>query len=96
MRSIWAVTRHTFAQCLRMKIAVMFIILLGVLLAVLPAVMEGDGTLAGKIRTFLAYGLSSTQMLLILVTIFVSTAVVSWDIRTKQIFTIATKPVSRW
>jgi len=96
MRGIWAVSRQTLAQALRMKIALMFILLLGVFLAVLPALMEGDGTLAGKIQTFLAYGLSATQLLLILITVFVSTAVVSQDIRDKHIFTIATKPVSRW
>ncbi|MGA2266255.1 MAG: hypothetical protein ABSH10_07485, partial [Phycisphaerae bacterium] len=60
MRRIWAVTRQTFAQCLRMKVAAAFIILLGVTLAILPVTMKGDGTLAGRIRTLLSYGCGMT------------------------------------
>jgi len=96
VRTIWAVARQTYSQCLRMKIAAMFILLLAVFLAVLPTIMEGDGTLTGKVRTFLSYGMSATQLLLILVTIFTAAGVVSGDIRTKQIFTVASKPVRRW
>jgi len=96
MGSIWAVARHTFAQCLRMKIAVAFIILLAVVLGTMPFVMKGDGTLAGQIRTFLSYGTSITSVLLTLVTIFVACGVVSFDVRDKQVFTVATKPIARW
>ncbi len=96
MRRIWAVTRHTFAQCLRMKVAAAFIVLLGVTLAVLPAIMKGDGTLAGKIRTLLSYGSSLTALLLSAVTIFASVAVVASDVSDKQVFLVVTKPLARW
>jgi hypothetical protein len=96
MRRIWAVTRHTFAQCLRMKVAVAFIVLLAVTLAVLPAIMKGDGTLAGKIRTLLSYGGSLTSLLLSAVTIFASVAVVASDVADKQVFLVVTKPLARW
>ncbi len=96
MFRLWAVARHTFRQCLRMKVAGLFIILLAVGLGVLPFLMEGDGTLAGRIRTFLSYGATMTAVLLGLVTIFLSTAVITSDVRGKQIFSVATKPISRW
>ena len=96
MSRIWAVARQTFAQCMRMKVAVVFVLLLAAALATMPFIMEGDGTLAGKIRTYLAYSTALISVLLSLVTIFVSVSVVASDIRDKQIFTVAVKPVGRW
>jgi len=96
MRSLWAVARHGFAQCLRMKVAGLFIVLLAVALGSMPFIMTADETLAGRTRTFFAYGVGLTSLLLSLVTIFVSVGVVSSDVRTKQIFTVATKPLARW
>lgn len=96
MRGIWAVAKQTLAQCLRMKVAVAFIVLLAAILCALPFVVEGDGTLAGRIRTLLAYGTSATSVLLSLVTIFLAVGVVSSDVRRKQIYMVATKPLARW
>jgi len=96
MGGIWAVLRHTFAHCLRMKVGVAFIILLVVILVVLPLVVKGDGTLAGKIKTFLATGSSLTALLLSAVTIFLSILVVTSDVQHKQIFIVASKPIARW
>lgn len=94
--SLWAVARHTFSQCLRMKIAAAFIVLLGVLLSVLPFMMKGDGTLAGSIRTFLSYSISATGVLLSLVTVLATARVVTSDVEEKQIYLLAVKPVARW
>lgn len=96
MRTVWAVARQTFSQCIRMKIAVMFIIVLGILLAVLPTwMLQEQNPLSDRIRLFLSYGTGATQALLIIIAIFASTSVVSSDIQYKQIFTLATKPLGR-
>lgn len=96
MRGIWTLARHTFAQALRMKVAGVFLLLLALALGVMPFAMRGDGTLAGRVRTLLAYGMGVTAVLLSLVTIFVSTSVITSDVRQKQIFSVVTKPLSRW
>ena len=96
MRGLWTVSRHTFAQALRMKVAGVFILLLIVALVALPFMMKGDGTLAGKTRTFLNYSTAATSALLSLITIFVSTAVITSDVRGKQVFTVVSKPLPRW
>lgn len=96
MRRLWAVTRQTFAQCVRMKVAAVFILLLAITLAAMPALMKGDGTLAGRIRTLLNYGAALTALLLSVVTIFASVAVVASDVADKQVFLVATKPLPRW
>lgn len=96
MRNIWAVTRKTFLQCARTRIIVVFAILLAVCVLGVGFKMTGDGTLKGRIQTFLAYSTSLTQLLLCLVTIFLTTSIITGDIRHKYIFTVATKPLARW
>lgn len=96
MGSVWAIMRHTFAQCLRMRVAATFVFMLAAILGALPLIMKGDGTLAGQIRTFLSYSTSMTGFLLTIVTVFVSSSVISSDVQNKQIFSLDTKPLARW
>jgi len=96
MRSIWAVARNTIAQGLRMKVALTVIVLLLVLLPLMSMIMVGDGTLKGKLQTFVSYGLSLTSMLLCLLTIIISTYTLSSDLKDKQIHLVVTKPIRRF
>ncbi|MHC4739243.1 MAG: ABC transporter permease [Planctomycetota bacterium] len=96
MRSIWAVATNTIKQALRMKVAAVFIILLIVLLPVMGSVMTGDGTLKGRLQSFVSYGLSLTSLLMCLLTIVVSTYSLTSDLEQKQIYTVLTKPVRRF
>jgi hypothetical protein len=96
MRSIWAVAKNTIKQALRMRIAVVFVILLLVLLPVLGITTTGDETLKGRLQTFVSYGLSLTSLLLCLLTIFVSIYTVTSDIKYRQIYTVITKPIHRF
>jgi len=64
MRRVWAVARNTIAAALRMKVAVVVIVLLLILLPLMSMIMVGDGTLHGKLQTFVSYGLSLTTLLL--------------------------------
>ncbi len=96
MRSIWAVATNAIKQALRMKVAVVFIILLIVLLPVLGISTTGDETLKGRLQTFVSYGLSLTSFLLCLLTIIVSVYSVTSDIEQRQIYTVITKPIRRF
>lgn len=95
MHSIWAIARNTFAQALRMKIAVVIILLLLILLPIMSLIMEGDGTLLGKLQTFTSYGLALISMLLCILTIAVSTYTLNNDLKRKYIFLVTTKPIRR-
>ena len=95
MGSVWAVAINTIRQALRMKIAVVFIILLLVLLPVMGVSMTGDGTIKGRLQTFISYGLSLTSFLLCLLTIVVSIYSLTSDIQQRQIYTVITKPIRR-
>lgn len=92
---IRSVARYTFVQCLRTKLTAVFIVLIGIALAAVYHV-EGDGTLGGRIRNFLSYSNGITSLLLSVMTLFLSISVVARDVQTRQIFTLATKPLARW
>lgn len=96
MRSIWAVAVITIKQAVRLKIAIVFTILLIVLLGLMGISMTGDGTLKGKLQTFISYGFSLTTLLLSLLTIIVSAYSLTSDIQHKQIYTVITKPIRRF
>jgi len=96
MRRVWAVARETYLECLRTRVMMVFTGLLAVCLVGMGLSVGGDGTLKGRIQTFLAYGTGLTQLLLSLLTIFLATRVVAQDIRSKTIFTVAAKPLPRW
>ena len=96
MGRIWAVARNTISQALRMKVAVVVIVMLAILLPLMGIVMGGDGTLKGKLQTFVSYGLSLTSLLLCVLTIAVSTHTLTEEIKRKQIFLALTKPLRRY
>ena len=96
MGRAWAIAVNTIKQALRMKVAVVFLVLLLVLLPVMAMSVTGDGTLKGRLQTFVSYGLSLTSLLLCLFTIIVSIYSITSDIEQGQICTIVTKPIRRF
>ena len=96
MHSIWAVARNTIAHALRMKVAFTIIILLLILLPLMSMIMVGDGTLQGKLQSFVSYGLSLTSLLLCLLTIIISTYTFSDDLKNRYIYLVVTKPIARF
>lgn len=96
MRRMWAVSKNTIRQALRMKVAAVFIVLLLVLLPAMGLTATGDGTLKGRLQTFVSYGLSLTSLLLSLLTIIVSIYAITSDIEQRQIYTVVTKPIRRY
>ena len=96
MHSVLAVAANTIKQALRLKIAVVFILLLLILLPLMGFGMSGDGTIKGRLQSFVSYGLSLTAFLLSILTIVVSIYTLTSDIEQKQIFMVLTKPVRRF
>ena len=96
MYSIWAVAKNTFATAVRMKIAIVFLLMLIILLPVMSVIMTGDGTARGKLQSFVSYGLSLTAFLLSLLTIIISTYTITSDIKHKRVYMVLTKPIRRF
>jgi ABC-type transport system involved in multi-copper enzyme maturation permease subunit len=90
-----AVAWQTFRQCARMKLAGAFIALLALTLIVLPLGKSGK-PLSDVTQSYLEDSIYWTAILLSVVTVFLAVGVVSGDVRTRQIFSVASKPLARW
>ena len=91
----WAVARQMIAEGIRMKIALVFLILIGMVVLALPFSIEGDASLTGAVQSFMSYAFSATGVLLGMLTVFMSRSL-SDEFVHRQIFLVVSKPVSRW
>jgi hypothetical protein len=96
MNSIRAIAGNTIAQAFRMKIALVTVLLLLVIVPLMGMLVSGDGTLKGKVQTFMSYSISLTGMLLIVMTIFVSVYTLSSELTGRQMTMVVSKPVGRY
>lgn len=95
MGRVWAVARHMIAEGVRMKLALVFLFLIGAVVLGLPFSVSGDSSLTGAVQSFMSYGLTTTSAMLGMLTIFLSRSI-SDELVHRQIFLIATKPIPRW
>lgn len=96
MSRILAIARQTFWEGVRMKIVLVFLVILAFIVLRLPFALRGDETLSGRLQTFLSYSLSALGVLLSLSTVFLSCSTLASDIRQRTIHLVVTKPVSRF
>ncbi|MBN1345532.1 MAG: ABC transporter permease [Phycisphaerae bacterium] len=96
MRRTWAVARNMIAEAIRMKIALVLLIIMVAVIPLGPFIWEGDGTLKGRVQTFLTYSNILVLVMLSIMTVFVACQSLSSEVSGRQIYTIATKPLPRW
>ena len=80
---------------MRMLMFFLLVMFLGVTVCFAWWLSTGTGRPDEKIQTFISYSTRFVTAILSLLTVFVATASVTRDIKRREIFTIATKPVSR-
>lgn len=95
MNTTWAIARHMIAEGIRMKLALVFLVLIGLVVAGLPFTIRGDSSVSGAVQSFMAYAFNATGVLLGMLTIFLSRSVAD-ELVHRQIFLLVTKPVARW
>ena len=95
MTITWAIARQTIAEGIRMKIALVFLVLIGVVVLGLPFSIAGDASVTGAVQSFLSYALSTMAVLLGMLTIFMSRSL-SDELVQRHVFLVLTKPVPRW
>lgn len=95
MSTIWAIARHMISEGLRMKIALVFVVLMALIGLGLPFSIRGDGSVTGAVQSFLSYSLQATGILLGMLTIFMSRSL-SDELVDHQLFLVMSKPVPRW
>lgn len=95
MRNVWTVARQMIAEGIRMKVALVFLVLLGAVVLGLPFSIQGDNSVSGAVQSFLSYAFTATAVLLGMLAIFLSRSL-SDELVHRQIFFVMTKPVARW
>ena len=97
MGQIWAIARNLMVEVARMRALMIFLALLlaGCTLGFALWLHGGAGPIDQKVQTFLSYSLSFVFHILALLTIFISIATITRDIKRQEIHTITTKPISR-
>ncbi|MEC9373396.1 MAG: hypothetical protein VYC34_06100 [Planctomycetota bacterium] len=88
-----AIARNLLNEAVRMKISIVFIVLLIFLLAALPGVLTEDQPLRYRVQQFLQYSVSGTFWVLALMTLFFSAGSVAFEQRDRIIWQTMSKPV---
>jgi hypothetical protein len=79
-----------------MKIAAAFILLLIILIPVMGLGITGDGTIKGKLQSFVTYSLALVSLLLSLLTVIAAAYSLADDIKDHRIYMVLTKPIRRY
>ncbi len=93
---VFAIARNVLAEAIRMKISLVFIVLLFFVLAAMPMLLNDDQSLRYRIQTFLLYASSFTFLFVGLLVVFFGAATVTYEQREKMIWQTMTKPVAAW
>lgn len=96
MMRIWAIARLTFAEGVRMRIVLVFVLVLALLVLNMPFWLRGDETVSGRLQNFLDYALNAASICLALATVFLSCGTLAGEIRSHVIQTVIAKPVHRF
>lgn len=93
---VFAVARNLLQEAVRMKISVVFIVLMIIMLAVIPTLLSPEQPLRYRVQQWLQYGTGLTFLVLALMTVFFATATVTFEQRDRVIWQTMTKPVRAW
>jgi len=94
-RPIFGVARTLIDEAIRMKIALVPIIIMVVLIAVLPFSIDQEDFLKYRITSFLTWSLMVTSALLSLMTLFLAVGTITREQAQKQVYLTLTKPIGR-
>ena len=92
-RRVWAMTVLAFREAIRRKVLVVFAVFL-VLLLFAGWFLDPTADHPGKL--YLSFVLTSTNFLIIMLAVFLSTFSLPNDVKNRTIYTVVTKPVRAW
>ncbi len=93
---VTSIARNVLMEAVRMKVSLIFIIVMIFGLASLPLLLNEGQPLRYRVQNFLQYGTSGSFMIIAILVVLFSVMTVSGEQRTKQIWQTATKPVAAW
>ncbi len=93
---VLAIAKNVLAEAVRMKISLVFIVMVMLLLAALPGVLNDDQPLRYRVQAFMSFGTGLSFWVIAILTILFSAATLTIEQRDKIIWQTMTKPVSAW
>ncbi len=93
---IASIARNVVSEAMRMRVSLIFIVMLVFGLASLPGLMDSEKALRYQVQSFLTYGVGGTYWLIAMLTVFLACATVAFEQRDKIIWQTMTKPVRAW
>lgn len=93
---VFAVARNVLAEAVRMKVSLVFIVLLIFGLAAVPMLLNEGTPLRYRMQAFLQYGTAGAFWMIAILTLLLSAATLTFEQRDKIIWQTMTKPVSVW
>lgn len=96
MNRILAIALLSLRSAVRSRMVAVLMCLLVGIMALLPWVIKGDGTISGTIHLLLSYSLGLATTVIAMALLWAGSFAVSAEIQDKTIQTLATKPVSRF
>lgn len=94
--AILAIARNVVIEAVRMKVSLVFIVLLLLALAALPGQLDPETPLRYRVQSFLQYGTGGAFWIIALLVLFLSVGTVAFEQRDKVIWQTMTKPVAAW
>jgi hypothetical protein len=91
-----AIARNVLAEAVRMKISLVFIVLLIFGLACLPGLLDPTTPLRYRVQNFLQYSTGGSFWIIAILTLLFSAATLSFEQRDRVIWQTMTKPVASW
>lgn len=89
-----AIARNVLAEAVRLKVSLIFILLLIFMLAALPMLMDANSPLRYRVQTFLQYATGGAFWLIALLVVLFAAATVAFEQRDRVIWQTMTKPVT--
>jgi ABC-type transport system involved in multi-copper enzyme maturation permease subunit len=92
--AVMAIAKNVLAEAVRLKVSLVFILMLIFMLAGLPLLMDESSPLRYRVQTFLQYATGGSFWLIALLVVLFSVATVAFEQRDRVIWQTMTKPVT--
>lgn len=93
---VFAIARNVLVEATRMKISIVFLVLLVFMLPALPMLLDAGSPLRYRVQSFLQWSTAASFWLIALLSVLLVMSSVCFEQRDKVIWQTMTKPVAAW
>jgi len=93
---VTAIARNVVGEAVRMRVSIIFIVMLLFGLASLPGLLDDATPLRYRVQSFLQYGTGGTFWVIAILVLFLAVGSVAFEQRDRIIWQTMTKPVAPW